>query len=179
MEVREQLKTVIARIFDKYGGAISLDEWTDKCRKISYFGLTMHYLVEVEDRLEISNRVLLIREISAEGKDGAYLRDKITEYMKEYNIERHVNTKIVFISDRGPGISAACRSFQSGHCFAHMVHNVVEKMLEKNKTVASVSAIVKYFKASGLNAMFEQTLKSYVSTRWNTVHRMFESVIAN
>lgn len=83
MEVREQLKTVIARIFDKYGGAISLDEWTDKCRKISYFGLTMHYLVEVEDRLEISNRVLLIREISAEGKDGAYLRDKITEYMKE------------------------------------------------------------------------------------------------
>lgn len=51
-------------------------------------------------------------------------------------------------------------------------------MLEKNPIVIAVSVIVKYFKASGLNAIFEQTLKSYVSTRWNTVFRMLESVIA-
>lgn len=156
-----------------------MDEWTDKCRKISYFGLTLHYIEEVSEQLVLNNRVLLIREISAEKKDGKYLKDKMIEYMIEFELIAYLEKSVVFVSDRGPSIAAACRAFQSTHCFAHMVHNVVEKMLEKNTIVSAVSAIVKYFKASGLNALFEQTLKSFVSTRWNTVYRMLESVIAH
>lgn len=144
---------------------------------MSYFGLTLHYIDEVDNTLELNNRVLLIRQIDAEKKDATYLRSKILDYMIEFDLMSCIDNKIVFVSDRGPGISAACRSFQSMHCFAHMVHNVVEKMFEKNSIVQAVSVIVKYFKASGLNAIFEQTLKSYVATRWNTIYQMLDSVI--
>lgn len=178
-QIREQLKKKISNIFRQYGGAVSLDEWTDKCRKMSYFGLTLHYIEEVDGQLVLNNRVMLIRQLIAEKKDAAFLRSKILEYMIEFDLVAYVENKIVFISDRGPSLAAACRAFQSGHCLAHLIHNVVEKMLEKNTTVAAVTAIVKYFKSSGLNVIFEQTLKSYVSTRWNTVYRMLESVIAH
>lgn len=69
------------------------------------------------------------------------------------------------------------KHYQAIPCFAHMIHNLVEAMLDKNPIVAAIATIVKYFKSSGLNAIFEQTLKSYVSARWGSVYRMIESVI--
>lgn len=97
--------------------------------------------------------------------------------MTEFELMAALEKKVVFVSDRGPSITAACRSFQSIHCFAHMMHNVVDNMLQKHPLVSAVAAIVKYFKSSGMNSIFEQTLKSYVSTRWSSVYRMLESVI--
>lgn len=154
-----------------------MDGWTDKCRKISYFGITIHYITEVKDTLILNDRVLLIRELTAEKKDGSYLKSKMLEYLAEFELLDCLENKIVFVTDRGPNIRAAVKHFQAIPCMAHMIHNCVEKMLRKNPIVSAIAIIVKYFKASGLNAIFVQTLKSYVSTRWSSVYRMLESFI--
>lgn len=154
-----------------------MDGWTDKCKKMAYFGITIHYITEEKDKLILNDRVLLIRELTAEKKDSNYLKTKILEYLTEFELLDCLENKIVFVTDRGPNIRAAVRHYQAIPCMAHMIHNCVDEMLKKNTIVSAIATIVKYFKASGLNAMFEQTLKSYVSTRWSSVYRMLESVI--
>lgn len=176
--VRDLIKIEIKSIYEKYGGSMSMDCWTDKSRKLCYFGFTLHYISEENDKLLLNDRLLLIRELTEESKDGDYLQVKLLEYLVEFGIMQCVESeKLVFVSDRGTNIRAALRSYESICCMAHMIHNVVEKILHKNPIVAAVSSIVRYFKASGQSAMFEQTLKSLVPTRWNSVHTMFKSVI--
>lgn len=175
--VRNTIKSEIKVIYEQYGGSVSMDCWTDKCRKLCYFGLTLHYISEENSELVMNDRILLIREMTAETKDGNYLKAKLVDYLIEFGIMDCVENKIVFVSDRGSNIKAALRPYQSISCMAHMIHNGVEKILDKNAIVSAVSTIVRYFKTSGQNAIFEQTLKSYVSTRWSSVYRMLESVI--
>lgn len=45
--------------------------------------------------------------------------------------------------------------------------------------IDNVSSLVSYVRTTGLGANFEPTLKRYVETRWNTVHNMLKSVLAN
>lgn len=178
--VRDEMKAIIATVFEKYGGSIALDCWTDKHKKMCYFGITLHFITEENGKLILNDRILLIRELAAEKKDGEYLREKLYEYMTEYGLMNYLEKKIVFISDRGTNIVNAVRAFTSINCFAHLIHNVVQHMLHDNAIVMAVSVIVKYFKASGLHAtFFTKSLKSYVSTRWNTVYTMFATVIEN
>lgn len=63
-----------------------MDGWTDKCRKTSYFGITLHYITEESNELILNDRILLIRELTAEKKDGAYLKAKLLEYMAEFQL---------------------------------------------------------------------------------------------
>lgn len=158
---------------------MSMDCWTDKSRKLCYFGVTLHFISEQNGQLELNDRTLLIRELTEEIKDGDYLQEKLMEYLAEFRIMNYIENKIVFVSDRGTNIRAALRPYQSIACMAHMIHNVVEKMLNKNSIVSAVASIVRYFKKSGQSSLFEDTLKSYVSTRWSSVFRMLESVISH
>lgn len=74
----------------------------------------------------------------------------------------------------------ALEPYQSIHCFAHLINNAVSKMLKDVKDfVDAVTALVKYYKVTGLNAALKVTLKSNISIRWNTVFYMLESVIQN
>lgn len=171
------MKTIIRNEFKSYGGSISLDCWTDKTRRVTFFGLTMHYMSLENGCLKVNDRVLVIRELDAETKDGAYLKEKVHEYMEEFELMPYMETNIVFVSDRGSNIVSATNSLQHNRCFSHMIHNTTEKMLEKNQTIGIVTAIVKYFKSNGLNATLEKSLKSFVSTRWNSVYMMLQSFI--
>lgn len=169
---------MISSIFKQYGGAVSLDCWTDKSKKLCYFGLTIHYISEECGKLCSNDRVLLIRRLTSEVKDGEYLREKVTEYLNEFGLLGCIENNIVFVSDRGTNICKALSAFKSINCFAHLINNIVQLMLDKNVTVKHVTAIVHYFKMSGKNALLEnRTLKSNISTRWNSVLTMFESVI--
>lgn len=173
------MKDIIGTVFKQYGGSIAVDAWTDKFKKMTYFGVTLHYISQEKDALVLNDRIMVIRELKSEKKEGEYLRGKIYEYLNEYGLMNHLE-KIVFVSDRGTNVVKAVGAFKAINCFAHLIHNVVEKMLHENPIVRSVSNIVKYFKASALHAIyFERSLKSYVSTRWNTVYTMLESVINN
>lgn len=171
------MKAIIRNDFKNYGGSISLDCWTDKTRRATFFGLTIHYLSLENGRLEMNDRVLVIRELTAEKKDGDLLKEKVIEYVNEFELMPYIENNIVFVSDRGSNIVKAMSSFQHINCFAHMIHNTTEKMLEKNETVAALKSIVKYFKSNGTNALFENTLKSFVSTRWNSVYMMLQSCL--
>lgn len=64
-----------------------MDGWTDAGTKTAYFGLTVHYISRVEGQLVLNDRVLVIRELSAETvKSGEYLRTKIMEYLEEFDL---------------------------------------------------------------------------------------------
>lgn len=171
------MKDTIRNEFKKYGGAISLDCWTDKARRATFFGLTIHFMSLENERLVLNDRVLLIRELAVEKKDGDYLKEKVIEYVNEFELFPYIENNIVFVSDRGSNLVKAMSSFQHTNCFSHMIHNTATKLLDKNQTVSIVTSIVKYFKSNGHNALFETILKSNVSTRWNSVHMMLESFI--
>lgn len=133
--VRNTIKEIMRSEIKTYGGSISLDCWTDKSRRTTFFGLTVHYITR-ENGLVLNDRVLVIRDLTAEKKDGDYLKDKVVEYMCEFDLMPYIENNIVFVSDRGSNIVKALGSFRHINCFAHMVHNTAEKMLDKNHTVA-------------------------------------------
>lgn len=167
-----------------------MDCWTDKQKKTTFFGLTVHYLSTANDNLILNDRVLVIRELCNEtSKSGEYLRSKIIEYLTEFDLIDCIDKRLIFISDRGTNMVSSLRFYDNIHCFAHLMNNTLSKVLKKepNKPIAdqswavrkihAVTTIVKYFKSSALATRFKPTLKSNVSTRWNSVYNMLESVI--
>lgn len=185
-----QMKEIIRREFQKYGGAIAMDCWTDAGTKTAYFGLTVHYTSRVEGQLMLNDRVLVIRELSAETvKSGEYLRSKIIDYLREFDLEDCIDKKLVFISDRGTNMVSAVRAFNSVHCFAHLLNNTLSAVFKKDNSkpadqqswafrkVQAVTSIVKYFKSSSLAKRFKPTLQSNICTRWNSIGGMLDSVI--
>lgn len=163
----------------KWGGAISIDGWLDKSKKVSFFGMTAHFIEEYADRFELNDRILCTREMDAETKDGPYIKSQIKEHLKSYNLYSF-RKDFVFVSDRGTNMVSALKRFTSIHCFAHMLNNTVQNMLELiADELAPVKALVKYFKVTGLNSAMNESLKSYVKTRWNSVYNMIKSVVKN
>lgn len=168
-----------------------MDGWSDSQTKSSYFGLTAHYISNGSTgRPVLNDRVLVIRELSAERtKSGEYLREKLMEYLAEYELTNCIENHLVFMSDRGTNMSTALRALQNSHCFAHMLNNALYRIFKKQankplhqhnwayRIMHHVTAIVKYFKASALCKQFSPTLQSNVATRWNSVHNMMTSVI--
>lgn len=168
---------MISCAFEKFGGAFAIDGWSDKFKKNHYFGVTVHYISRENGELVMNDRTLLIRQLDdVEKKDGEYVRKKIEEYLLEFGLMAHVG-KITFITDRGTNMVASLRIYNHIHCFCHMINNVVQHMLEKLDCIQAASAIVRYFKITGQNGLFSTSLKSNVSTRWNSVDYMVESIL--
>lgn len=68
------------------------------------------------------------------------------------------------------------------NCYCHLLHNVVVSMCAVEpvkKIVDDTSSLVSLIRCSGLGSTCEPKLKKYVSTRWNTVYEMFNSVSTN
>lgn len=141
--------------------------------------MTIHFIEKQLNGLVLHDRILCTRDLHVDTKDGQYIRSKLIEYLESYSLDSFVD-KFIFVSDRGSNIKKALEPYNSIHCFAHMVNNLVNYMLKDIDTVvAAVKSLVKYFKVSGLNSVLEETLKSYVKTRWNSVYYMIKSVISN
>lgn len=119
------------------------------------------------------------REMDAEIKDGPFIKKQIQNHLRSFDLYslRH---KFVFVSDRGSNMISALRKYEHIHCFAHIINNVVQHMLALvAEDLSPVKALVKYFKVTGLNSGLDETLKSYVKTRWNSVYYMIQSVLNN
>lgn len=187
--IREEIKHIIGNEFRKYGGGVALDCWTDRARKATYFGLTIHYYSIDNAKLYLNDRVLVIRELSELKKSGEYIKSKIMQFMTEFRLLDCLENNLIFVSDRGTNMVSSMHNFKNIHCFAHMMNNTVGKIFEKIRDVPenqqrwayrmvnAITSIVKYFKSSGLNVLFKPALKSNVSTRWNSVFMMLDSVI--
>lgn len=126
----------------------------------------------------MNERTLLIRELDDnEAKDGEYVKRKIETYLQEFGL-LHCIDDITFVTDRGTNMVSALRYSNHIHCFAHLINNTVGKMMKDLPIVKAATSIVQYFKKSG-NNNFSNTLKSNVSTRWNTVYFMGDSILPN
>lgn len=178
IELRAELKKIVSSTIKNFGGAISIDGWSDKYKKNHYFGVSIHYISSEDGELVLNDRTLLLRELDDdEKKDGEYVKRKIDEYLEEFELLRNID-KIVFVTDRGTNMITSLRSNNRIHCFAHLINNTVEKMLKDIPSVKAVSAIVGYFKKSGKNK-FGTSLKSNVLTRWNSVYYMIDSFLTH
>lgn len=104
---------------------MSIDGWLDKTKKVSFFGMTAHFIEEHADRLVLNDRILCTREMDAESKDGPYINSQIKEHLQSFNLYAH-RKQLVFMSDRGTNMVAALRNFESIHCYAHMLNNTVQ-----------------------------------------------------
>lgn len=139
--------------------------------------MTAHFIEEYDDRFELIDRILCTREMNAEIKDGPFIRSQIKEHLKSYNLYSY-RKECVFVSDRGSNMVAALKHLPSIHCFAHMLNNTVQLMLQLiQDKLAPVKSLVKYFKVTGLNSGLDASLKSYVKARWNSVYNMIKSVV--
>lgn len=129
--------------------------------------------------MKLHDRILCTRELHIETKDGIYIRQKLTEYLTSFNLETLIEN-IVFVSDRGTNMKKAVEPYMNSHCFAHMLHNMVVKMFDAVPGIVdNVKSLVKYFKVTGLSSALENSLKSYIKTRWNTIYYMMKSLIDN
>lgn len=102
---------------------------------------------------------------------GKILMDHIISIFEEYSLsETEVKKHVTFVSDRGPDIKSGLlnNGFERVTCYAHIIHNLVSKMLSE-KTVKDVvgkcSKLSTYVKNSGLNEGLPKSLKNYTSTR--------------
>lgn len=141
--------------------------------------MTVHFIECKPNGLVLHDRILCTRDLHVDAKNGEYIRGKLIEYLESYSLVSLMD-KFVFVSDRGSNIRKALEIYDAIHCFAHMVNNLVVYMLKDMEiAINSVKSLVKYFKVSGLNSILEETLKSFVKTRWNSVYYMMRSVIVN
>lgn len=71
--VRDKLKIIGHDALLNIGGSVSIDCWTDKHRRTTFFGLTIHFIVEDENDLKLNDGILATRELHIEKKDGPYI----------------------------------------------------------------------------------------------------------
>lgn len=91
---------------------------------------------------------------------------------------------ITFVTDRGSNFKYGLLSagFKRHNCYAHLIHNLVKKMLSKGEAKVMISTaanITAFVKKSNINAQLKKTIKSFSRTRWNGAHAMLESIIDN
>lgn len=122
------LGNMLVESFKTFGGAITLDTWTDNMKKIQYMSVTAHFIIENETNLVLNDRILAVKGLAIENKkSGQYLRTELMNILTEFKLHNYVGDKIIFVSDRGPNVICAVKDFQSINCFAHLCNNVVEK----------------------------------------------------
>lgn len=158
---------------------MSMDCWLDKTKKMTFFGITAHYIEETLTGFKLNDRILCTRDLHTDPKDGLYLREKLREILRSFDLLSLLN-KLVFVSDRGTNILKALEPYENINCFAHMMNNAVNQMMKAiQDRLTAIIALVKYFKVTGMNCELETSLKSHVKTRWNSVYYMLDSVIKN
>lgn len=174
--MRAKIKKIISSAYKNYGGAIAIDGWSDKFKKNHYFGVSIHYISCADSELVLNDRILLLRQLDDdEKKDGEYVKRKIDEYLEEFDLLPHINN-ITFVTDRGTNMVSSLRHNNRVHCFAHLINNTVGAMVKDLECVEAATSIVRYFKKSG-NNKFGTSLKSNVTTRWNSVYFMIDSIL--
>lgn len=118
-------------------------------------------------------------------KLGNVLIEHILEIFKDYGLTNdEVKEHVHFVSDRGPDIKYGLirNGFKRITCYAHIIHNLVSKMLTQTqvmKIVEKCAELSSYVKNTGLNKFFNPTFKRYTKTRWNSIYVMIDCIIKN
>lgn len=173
--LRVTLQNVLKNQFSNVGGAICLDVWTDNFQKISYLGITVHY---IDDSFQHNVRLIACKKLSVEkSKTGDYLKKKIAHILHFYGI--NLSKNVVFVTDRGSNVKKALEDYARHNCANHFISNTVNEGLstERAKRVLSVCQnVVSTIKRSGKGSLFVPSLKAAFKVRWNSATDMFASV---
>lgn len=95
-----------------------------------------------------------------------------------------VKTQVTILSDRGSDIKYGLinNGYKRLTCYAHIIHNLVSKMLSSPRVKAIIddsARLASYVKNTGLNKFLKPTVKRFVSTRWNSIFVMIDSILKN
>lgn len=108
---------------------------------------------------------------------------RILDIFKEYGLTNdEVKQNVIFVSDRGPDIKYGLirNGFKRLTCYAHIIHNLVSKMLTEPsvmRVVEMCATLSSYVKNTGLNKYLSPSLKRYSKTRWNSIFIMIDAII--
>jgi len=116
---------------------------------------------------------------------GANIKQAVYAILTEYDIDTN---KVVFVTDRGANILAAMKDSKHIPCCDHMINTVLTHLFDSSglhdcpgieSLLSASKELVRYFKKAGLMRHLSTSLKQEVSTRWNSVYYLLESVLKN
>lgn len=174
---------VIKSCINKYGGAITTDMWTETFTQTSYITVTVHY---ISDDWNLVERVLATKEFDPELRHtGGNINTSLLAILSDFEVNAE---KVVFVTDRGANMLKALKDHKHISCCDHMINTVLshvfdDEVLDELPRVRSLLSgskeLVRYFKKSGNMRLLPTSLKQEVSTRWNTMFYLLESVMKN
>ena len=181
-KVRQE--TVIPEIrncFNKCGGGITTDMWTESYRQLSHITVTVHYITE---EWKVMERVVATREFDPDLRHtGANIKQVVSAFLADFSVDP---SKAVFVTDRGANVLAATKDWKHISCGDHMLNTVLTTLFDKldecprtRALLAGSKELVRYFKKSGFMRHLKTALKQEVSTRWNTMFYLLKSVLCN
>lgn len=175
--LRENVKEELRNTIHKWGGAITLDMWTEDFRKNSYLCMTIHY---VNENWDLIDRVLhTTLWDSSLKKTGDNIKSLIMQNLEKFDISEEFQN-LTYVTDRGPNMIAALKNNVRLSCTAHILNNILEKTMDRNTQFSDMinasKSLVKFFKQSGLQNKLTKSLKASVETRWNSSFSMLKSI---
>ena len=184
-DMRASVVADIKPIIEKYGCAITTDIWTEDYHKTSFISGTIHY---TDNDFVLKSRVLFAAPFEdGVSKTGENIRNLLFEKLAGFGIDTSLLTdRVVFVTDRGANMVAALRGYTRLSCNAHILNvvlasafapTVLEKTPELSELLTNSKKLVTYFKHSGLQNSLETTLKQSIATRWNSNHKMLDSIL--
>lgn len=180
LEEKSKLKMRLKKAMEISIICIAADMWQDSVNKDHYSGLNVHFLErDAKNKLVLVSTVLTLRVFDPEErKTGQNIHREIVAILHEYELQAD---SVVFVTDRGGNMKCALTDYTRYNCVNHMCNNIVQHATSieyVKETIAKVSRVVKYMKASGLSSCLSKALISHAPTRWHTVTDMFDSVIS-
>ncbi|KAL7403703.1 hypothetical protein ABVT39_003909 [Epinephelus coioides] len=165
---KEKLSEHIQKVMEDSGIAVTIDMWTDEFNKRAYTVLTCHY---INEKWHLESRILATVEFDCLlKKTGENIHDQITTVLMNYGISPD---KVVFVSDQGPNIKSALRSYHWIPCTAHMLNTKTGAVASLAHTVIQECEVCWNSKVN----MLESVLKHYGEIRQlldekDQLHRM-------
>ena len=191
----EKLIEEVNKAIKKYSlVGITIELWTDLTSS-NFYSITIHF---ISSNL-LQSRVICMKKFN-EVKTAEKLQKILFKSLSDFGMpfETLVNY-CFFVTDNGSNIKLALSSFNQIPYACHMLFTVINHVLQLyslstvlstseadmvfvkdiQKTIEAVKKAVAYFKKSGLNNSFKESLKQSNNTRWNSTLTMLCSVFNN
>jgi hypothetical protein len=159
------------------------DHWSDKYRQIDFTSIGVSF---VDNNFKLQSYDLCVKEYDGPSKHAVNIRAdllaKLETYVPRETLQK-VEGKFVIVSDSDAKLVAAVKDdFDRLSCTVHdlslaakagmksVENTAIGTMIEDCKT------LVRYFKKTGMNRQLSTTLKQDISTRFNSVYIMLDSI---
>lgn len=119
--------------------------WSDDHKRISFLGMTAHYI----DGGLLKERILAFYFFYFEPARSLNIEEKFLNILNEFGTDQKC---CVFVSDRGANMLAALDSYESKNCIDHVLNNVMETGehdADFKLIINNCKNLVQFFKQSG------------------------------